>query len=144
MQFMETSAKTNEGVTESFYALARWVVDGVVYVSIADIAFHRDIIPRIVAGVGSTEIATTDSVKVVQPVSQGRPGICCWRVIGCFQVPTFIHRPTDFSVILFIIRPFVIHIVIGLQAGRWWTLYPMNRVLDIMGWWSNFKCENKV
>ena len=23
MQFMETSAKTNEGVTESFYALAR-------------------------------------------------------------------------------------------------------------------------
>lgn len=60
MQFMETSAKASEGVTESFYALA------------------RDILPRIAAVKNEGENSTTDdSVRIAQPASQERSGICC-------------------------------------------------------------------
>ena len=83
MQFMETSAKTNEGVTESFYALTKWVVAGI-NISIPEVAIPRDIIPRIVAikgEAGATETRTTDdSVRVAHSASQGRSGICCWMV----------------------------------------------------------------
>lgn len=63
MQFMETSAKVDEGVTEAFYALA------------------RDIVPRMVAGMNeaeTTELSTTsNSVRVAEPSSQARSGPCC-------------------------------------------------------------------